>query len=100
MSAPAPTPTPVRVQLGARRERIGILLGLLLVLGAGLALGGFVLPRAVQGRVQILAHRGASAYAPENTLAAFRLAVEQRADWLEMDVQQTSDGKLVVFHDI
>ena len=39
-------------------------------------------------------------YAPENTLAAFKLAVEQRADWLEMDVQQTNDGQLVVFHDL
>src|SRR3954465_1158455 len=100
MSAPVPPPTSVRIQLGARRERIGVLIGLLLIIGAGLALGGFVLPEAVRGRVQILAHRGASAYAPENTLAAFKLAVDQRADWLEMDVQQTSDGNLVVFHDI
>jgi glycerophosphoryl diester phosphodiesterase len=77
-----------------------VLIGLLLFVGAGLALGGFVLPEAVRGRVQILAHRGASAYAPENTMASFKLAVEQHADWLEMDVQQTSDGKLVVFHDL
>ena len=100
MSVPPPAPTSVSIQLGARRERIAVLIGLLLILGAGLALGGFVLPEAVRGRVQILAHRGASAYAPENTLAAFKLAVDQRTDWLEMDVQQTSDGRLVVFHDI
>src|SRR5919206_2641798 len=90
----------VKVQLGSRRERIGVLVGLLLVLGAGIPLLFSVVPAASRARVQILAHRGASAYAPENTLAAFRLAVEQRADWLEMDVQQTSDGKLIVFHDI
>ena len=48
----------------------------------------------------MLAHRGASAYAPENTLAAFNLAIEQQADWLELDVQQTKDGQLVVFHDL
>jgi glycerophosphoryl diester phosphodiesterase len=100
MSAPPDGPSPVRIQLGARRERIGVLIGLLLVIGAGLALGGFVLPEAVRGRVQIMAHRGASAYAPENTLASFKLAVEQHADWLEMDVQETSDGQLIVIHDL
>jgi len=91
---------PVHVQLGTRRERIGVLIGLILIVAAALALSLSVLPEAARGRVQILAHRGASAYAPENTLAAFRLAIDQRADWLEMDVQQTSDGRLVVFHDL
>lgn len=47
----------------------------------------------------VIAHRGASAYAPENTLAAFELAYRQGADMLELDVQRTSDGHLVVFHD-
>lgn len=47
----------------------------------------------------VIAHRGASAYAPENTMAAFDLAVRQRADMLELDVQRSSDGVLVVFHD-
>jgi glycerophosphoryl diester phosphodiesterase len=47
----------------------------------------------------VIAHRGASAYAPENTLAAFELAVEQRADMIEIDVQRSVDGELVVFHD-
>jgi glycerophosphoryl diester phosphodiesterase len=46
-----------------------------------------------------IAHRGASAYAPENTLAAFRLAGRQGADLAELDVQQTKDHKLVVIHD-
>jgi glycerophosphoryl diester phosphodiesterase len=91
---------PVKVQLGARREWIAMLAGLLLLLGAGIPLLLYVLPQANRSRVQVLAHRGASAYAPENTLAAFTLAVEQQADWLELDVQQTSDGRLVVFHDI
>lgn len=48
---------------------------------------------------QVIAHRGASGHAPENTLAAFTLAHEQGADYLEMDAQLTADGKLVVFHD-
>ncbi|MDO5022824.1 MAG: glycerophosphodiester phosphodiesterase [Eubacteriales bacterium] len=48
---------------------------------------------------KIYAHRGASGYAPENTLAAFSLAVEQNADGVELDVQLTRDKQLVVVHD-
>jgi len=47
----------------------------------------------------IFAHRGASAWAPENTLAAFRLAVEHGAPAIELDVKLTSDRKVVVLHD-
>jgi len=47
----------------------------------------------------IFAHRGASAYAPENTLAAFELAVEQGADGIELDVKLSADGHVVVIHD-
>lgn len=47
----------------------------------------------------IIAHRGASAYAPENTLAAFELAHRQGADMIELDVMPTADGRLAVFHD-
>lgn len=50
-------------------------------------------------RVKIFAHRGASAYAPENTLEAFQLAMNQGADGIELDVQLTKDGELVVIHD-
>ncbi|MDQ5810876.1 MAG: glycerophosphodiester phosphodiesterase [Actinomycetota bacterium] len=46
-----------------------------------------------------LAHRGASARAPENTLEAFRLAVEAGAGGLELDVRMTLDGEIVVIHD-
>ncbi len=46
-----------------------------------------------------IAHRGASGHAPENTMAAFRLAVELGADWIEMDVHQTADDHLIVLHD-
>lgn len=48
---------------------------------------------------QIWAHRGASAYAPENTMPAFNLSVEQGADGVEFDVQRSLDGELVVIHD-
>jgi glycerophosphoryl diester phosphodiesterase len=50
-------------------------------------------------RPLILAHRGASRIAPENTLVAFCLALEQGADGLELDVQLSRDGVPVVFHD-
>lgn len=49
--------------------------------------------------MQIWAHRGASAYAPENTLPAFEKALEQGADGVELDVQRSADGQLVVIHD-
>ena len=48
---------------------------------------------------KIFAHRGASAYAPENTLEAFDLAVKMGADGVELDVHMTKDGELVVAHD-
>ncbi len=48
---------------------------------------------------QIFAHRGASAVAPENTLPAFEKALELGADGIELDVQATADGELVVLHD-
>ena len=47
----------------------------------------------------VLAHRGASGYAPENTLPAFQKAIEQGADGFELDVQMTKDGEIVVIHD-
>lgn len=49
--------------------------------------------------VATIAHRGAMGYAPENTLAAFRLGVDQRADLVEADVQRSKDGVLVLMHD-
>ncbi|WP_372372944.1 glycerophosphodiester phosphodiesterase family protein [Vreelandella venusta] len=48
---------------------------------------------------QVIAHRGASGHAPESTLAAYELAHEWGADYLEVDVQLSADGELVVFHD-
>lgn len=47
----------------------------------------------------VWAHRGASGYAPENTMPAFEKAVELGADGIELDVQLTKDGELVVIHD-
>ena len=52
-----------------------------------------------RARVLNIAHRGACAEAPENTLPAFERAIEAGSDWLELDVHVTSDGRLVVVHD-
>ncbi len=50
-------------------------------------------------RPLVIAHRGASAAAPENTVEAFALARTLGADWVELDVRTTADGALVVVHD-
>lgn len=52
-----------------------------------------------EGHTSVIAHRGASADAPENTLAALELAIEEGADWVEIDVQETREGEVVVIHD-
>ena len=49
--------------------------------------------------LKIIAHRGASAYAPENTLAAFKLALEMGVDGVELDIHASADSKLMVIHD-
>jgi glycerophosphoryl diester phosphodiesterase len=78
------------------------------VLGAAaavavLAVIGAVLFVAAPARksqpVAVIAHRGASAEAPENTLAAFRLAADQKTDYVELDVQESKDGEVLVIHD-
>ncbi len=48
---------------------------------------------------KVWAHRGASGYAPENTIPAFKMAVEQGADGVELDVHLSADDKLMVIHD-
>jgi glycerophosphoryl diester phosphodiesterase len=71
----------------------------LAVLGAtGFALLAFLANRG-QNQALIIAHRGSSATTPENTLAAFRLAAEQGTDLVELDVQESADGQVVVAHD-
>ncbi|HKP28130.1 MAG TPA: glycerophosphodiester phosphodiesterase family protein [Gemmatimonadales bacterium] len=56
-------------------------------------------PLIEPGRPLVVAHRGASAEAPENTLEAFRLGIEQGADALELDVRLSADEIAVVIHD-
>jgi glycerophosphoryl diester phosphodiesterase len=70
-------------------------LGLLLLTGCATTFHA----GAPKGMVDVIAHRGASAYAPENTLASFAKAIELKADWFELDVHLTKDGQVVVIHD-
>lgn len=58
-----------------------------------------MLPLNVPENFRIIAHRGASAYAPENTLPAFNLAYEMGAREFELDVQLSKDGKVAICHD-
>ena len=62
---------------------------------------GFLLLKeaSFEDRVEITAHRGAALHAPENTMAAVEKALEAGADWVEIDVQETVDGEVVVLHD-
>lgn len=71
---------------------------------AGLAVSAFMTHQRLDRLTQkddavVIAHRGASDNAPENTMAAFELAVESEADWVEIDVQETNSGEILVFHD-
>jgi len=56
-------------------------------------------PFLMAGQVEVTAHRGASGYAPENTMASFKKAVSMGADYAELDVQETKDGYIVITHD-
>ncbi len=82
--------------LTPRRLFVGAVVGCLL---AGIA--GVVAARRVRldDDVVIMGHRGAAGLAPENTLAAVERAIAERADWVEVDVQESADGEVVVIHD-
>ena len=83
------------------RRRVTTVVGGALALLA-LAMAGTWLLAArleLQTGVGVTAHRGASIAAPENTMGAFRRAVEAGADYIELDVQHTRDGQIVVLHD-
>ena len=102
-SVPVPeAPVPSARPLGSRVLKAAAV--------AVIAAGGLaILLQAAAGRsgpeveylhaAEITAHRGASANYPENTMSAFYGAAELGADWIELDVQQSGDGQLVVAHD-
>ncbi|MFD1707352.1 glycerophosphodiester phosphodiesterase [Siminovitchia sediminis] len=83
------------------------LFSLLALVGIGAAMGtqpalameGSETSRQQQQKMMNIAHRGASGHSPENTMAAFQKGFEMKADYIEMDVQMTKDGELVIIHD-
>ena len=56
--------------------------------------------QAILSQVEITAHRGSSKHAPENTMAAIKAAIDEMADYSEIDVQLSEDGVPVVCHDL
>jgi glycerophosphoryl diester phosphodiesterase len=73
-----------------------------LICAPALLLGGVALvtiPLRAQPAKQSIAHRGASGYAPEHTLASYTLAIEQKADFVEPDLAVTKDNVLICLHD-
>ena len=90
--------SPVRAVIMCGTVVSGLLLNLSYV--KALYKGNISLNVGILSDTQITAHRGFSKVAPENTKYAFEAAVDSPADYIELDVQLTSDGKLVVFHDL
>jgi len=91
---------PVSVESDRKRFRVGWAAGLLAATLVGAGAAWFILSRPVpEPRVEITAHRGNSSVAPENTLAAFRAAMDAHATHAELDVQRTRDGEVIVLHD-
>lgn len=76
---------------------VSILTGTIFIYGV--QMGYYNLNIEYTRMTEVTAHRGDSAGCPENTMAAFVSACEQGADWIELDVQQTSDGEIIVIHD-
>jgi glycerophosphoryl diester phosphodiesterase len=82
------------------RKSRGWLLAATLLCGSALAVGLWL----VSGwkgneHAVVIAHRGSSAYAPDNSLEAFERAIADGADFIELDVQESADGQVIVFHD-
>jgi len=73
--------------------------GLATILIAGLAGAWLINDIPTVNQTLIVAHRGAAGKAPENTLASFQQAIDDKADWVEFDVQENAEGNIIVTHD-
>ncbi len=93
----------VKIRPGDARQSISMwwgIAGILVACGLGLASGMALIDQIqTSDNVQIIAHRGAAGDRPENTMASVRKALEDGADWIEIDVQETADNEVVVVHD-
>jgi len=90
--------------MNLKLRKLGIFFYLLAILFGsiftyGLYKGSYNLNIEHIRRQEVTAHRGSSIHYPENTMSAFMAAKEEGADWIELDVQQTRDGKIIVMHD-
>jgi glycerophosphoryl diester phosphodiesterase len=94
-------PERIMAEGSGRRMSTAMVLGLLALTTILAGLVGHLLINRVslEDDVVVIAHRGAAGGAPENTLASVALALEHRADIVEIDVQETADGEVVVIHD-
>lgn len=93
-------PITERAETGLRRRFAVIAAVGIAIIGLGLWSGTRLLDGiSTRDDVTIIAHRGAAGSRPENTLASVQKALEDGADWVEIDVQETADGQVVVVHD-
>lgn len=96
LPAEADTPHKWSLRITMKRLIAGIIVAFL-----GTSFLGLAAVRTVrfEDEVEVTAHRGASAVAPENTLASVRQAIADGTDWVEIDVQESKDGIVMVAHD-
>ena len=94
---------PATLEAAEERSRViarPVILAVLALVGLALGVAWFLAARlVVREDVAVTAHRGASIRAPENSMAAFRAALEAGATYTELDVQHTRDRRIVVIHD-
>jgi glycerophosphoryl diester phosphodiesterase len=96
----SPRETPIGGREKMRSYKLAAVLTVILVALAAPAVGAAPQTQStLEGPVLNIGHRGASAYAPEHTFAAYDLAIAQGADYIEIDLQMTADGVLVAMHD-
>jgi len=78
----------------------GILFLFILSLFIYYEVGQHVEIAGISKKVEVVAHRGAAGYAPENTMSAFHKALHMEADYIELDIHVSKDGHLIVMHDL
>jgi alkaline phosphatase D len=89
------------------KRSLNLILAFLLLSVTSLTPNGYERPKChtanhnkyTKSDVVVVAHRGASAYGPENSLAAFKQAIKMHADYIELDLRMTKDGHLIAMHD-
>jgi glycerophosphoryl diester phosphodiesterase len=84
---------------GAAIPAAALIAAALVAVAFGLVAGGRLLEGVGSVRTEIIAHRGAAGSRPENTMSAISKAVEDGADWVEIDVQESADDEVIIAHD-